>query len=249
MRPNSVSGYAKQSGHFCWLLIADRWYLGGVDLMLSLTWQPHRTEWPRRGHTPPGYGLPKLKCRSFDEIFALEIPLWQTSDATNDENFDKIHASDKNLVKMWTFRFPVMCVYVCDMRENCILPFAFPEVIPLMRWCCLCDHSGSRLGIEISSYQYRDSRYKDKTVSRPYRLYIEMGPWCLNTVGSRYNRIQHNKIWCGCLSYFRENGGVITGSKYSYIHIQQARLIVKTPLIKQNSRFTPTCTHARSHIG
>ena len=129
MRPNSVSGYAKQSGHFCWLLIADRWYLGGVDLMLSLTWQPHRTEWPRRGHTPPGYGLPKLKCRSFDEIFALEFPLWQTSDATNDENFDKIHASDNNLVKMWTFRFPVMCVYVCDMRENCILPFAIQGAV------------------------------------------------------------------------------------------------------------------------
>ena len=51
---------------------------------------------------------------------------------------------------------------------------------------------GAHLSMKASSYKYRNSHYKDKTVSRPSylyngknphtckdRLYIEMGPWIL----------------------------------------------------------------------
>ena len=61
--------------------------------------------------------------------------------------------------------------------------------------CVNSDHAsgsapGARLNIKMSSYQYRYSHYKDKTVSRPSyhyngntyiwkdSLYIETGPWC-----------------------------------------------------------------------
>ena len=53
------------------------------------------------------------------------------------------------------------------------------------------DHAGAHLNIKMSSYQYWESHYQDKTVSQPSylhngnphtwkdRLYIEMGPWQL----------------------------------------------------------------------
>ena len=126
---------------------------------------------------------PKRHCLSLVARIGRSVFLFGFKTWNNNLSFAKLQPLHLNVIKykVMSWKKMVCAVYrtllwrICDMTRLLCRTFQillFPEPDPLY-WNTVpittpfAKYPGARLNVKMSSYQYRNSHYKDKTLSRP----------------------------------------------------------------------------------